>query len=486
MVMGNNSEKIRVLAVDDDLTFLDALQTLFGREGLQEWVQLVKASNAAAATNILHTDQIDAVLLDKRMPDLSGEHLLKLFRAKYSELPILMLTADGQVSEVVKAMQAGATDYVLKDPNTLQDELPLKLQRALQQKSLMTKNKKLEAKLVQECRSYEMIGNSLPILKMRSDIQRLRGQPTSVLILGDSGTGKELVARALSLQEENGTERPFIPINCGAIPDNLAESEFFGHERGAFTGASQKRDGKFLAANGGDLFLDEIAELPLQLQAKLLRAIQEKTITPVGSNKNIKVDVRIIAATHRNLDQEVRLGRFRQDLFYRLSVVQLRVPSLRERKEDIPLLVSHFLDEVGGSHLKLTKEALAELEKHEWPGNIRALRNCIERAKIMAVADGKTVIGKEYIAIDTALAEIETPSIPSHLLPTAVEEVNKDRYKECIEWAEKIFLERAWTLSRFNQSKLAELTGFHRETVKIKLKNLGLISDSSNGTAQCS
>ena len=249
-------------------------------------------------------------------------------------------------------------------------------------------------------RRYEIVGHSPAILKLKSDILKLKGHPASVLITGESGVGKEMVAGSLSLQESDGLSRPFVAVNCAAISENLVESELFGHEKGAFTGAINKSKGKFLAAHGGDIFLDEIGEMPLAAQAKLLRVLQERVITPVGSTESIPMEVRVIAATNKDLKAEIQAGRFREDLYYRLSVVRFEVPPLRERREDIPALAEHFLKQFGADKMRLTDEAVHKLQAHSWRGNIRALRNCLERAWILARGEDHPVIDRDDIQFD--------------------------------------------------------------------------------------
>jgi transcriptional regulator with PAS, ATPase and Fis domain len=330
---------------------------------------------------------------------------------------------------------------------------------------------KLHTRLQEENKKFEIIGSSPQVLKLKHQLIHLKGENTTVLINGESGTGKELIARALNTQDSESRLRPFISVNCAAIPENLAESELFGHEKGAFTGAVQKSAGKFVAANGGDIFLDEIGELSPSIQAKLLRVIQERVVVPVGSTKEIPINVRIIAATHRDLREEVVKGRFREDLYYRLSVITLESPPLRDRAEDIGLLVEHFLREMNSSHLKLSKEALKKLTTNLWSGNIRALKNCIERARVLAKMHETSIIDASHIQIDSINSgNKDSLQLPKGLLPEKVTDVTKSSYSAFMDWAEKIYLQRAYFLSDHNKTLLSQFLGVTRDTVWRKLR----------------
>ncbi len=463
--------KQHILAVDDDVEFLEELS-----KSLSKDYDLFCVNNASEAMAALKAKDYDCLLLDMNLPEIDGLQLLRILKGLKPSLPIIMLTGEKSITTVVRAMKEGAYDYVVKEPGNLDVEIKFKIKKAIQQQQLVAKAQTLEKKISEEnSLRYEIIGHSPKILSMKGQIQALKGNTSPVLIYGESGTGKELIARALNIQEKNGTTRPLICVNCAAIPENLAESELFGHVKGSFTGAHQQQDGKFLAANGGDIFLDEIGELSLTIQAKLLRVLQEKEVVRVGSNNSIKLNVRVIAATHRDLSQAVTQGKFREDLYYRLTVMSLSAPALKERKSDIPLLVEHFLKDMK-SHLRITKEALELLENHNWPGNIRALRNCIERAKILADTDGGFQIGARHIILDHALTQAKDNKliqIPWDLLPQEENDINSDQYKSIVEWVEKIYFQKSFEIIP-NKSKIAEQISRSRNFVHGKFRDLGI------------
>lgn len=472
------SNKLSLLAVDDDSAFLKQVSTL-----LESRYSIKLAGNASEAMAALKVQEFDGILLDMDMPEVTGLQLLKILRGLKPHIPVLMLTGNRSASSVVSAIKEGAFDYVIKDPSEIAAELEFRIARMLTQKALNLKAgqlEKLEKKIADEKnRKYEIVGHSSQTLKLSTLINQLKGYQTPVLILGESGTGKELIARALNAQETETHNRPFIAVNCGAIPENLIESELFGHEKNAFTGATQRRDGKFLAAHGGDIFLDEIADLPLSAQAKLLRVLQEKEVTRVGSNDVISINVRIIAATHKDLKQAVSSGAFREDLYYRLAVMSVVSPPLRERKEDIKLLVEHFLTDLRTS-LKMTPGALTVLETHDWPGNIRALKNCVERATILAQVDGVPRIETRHIQLDSIQRPKEKISdllVPSDLVPQTLDDVTKARSEAITHWAEKLFYSKAFTIMGENKSRLAEKLDFSRDYIHRKLKETGVTEE---------
>lgn len=466
-----NTTKFSVLAVDDDETFL-----VYLREALAADYEVSSAINASTAMAALKARDFDCVLLDMKLPEIDGFQLLKVLRGLKSHIPVVMLTGDNTPAKIVRAIKEGATDYVVKEPGELVAEIKFRIGKAIEQRTLASKAHLLEKKIHQESRlRYEIIGHSTPTLKLKSQIYQMKGHHTPVLVLGESGTGKELVARALNTQEIEGAARPFVCVNCAAIPENLAESELFGHMKGSFTGAHQNQEGKFLAANGGDIFLDEIGDLPLAVQAKLLRVLQEKEVVRVGSNTPVKVNVRVIAATHKNLNEAVAQGKFREDLYYRLAVMTFYTPALRERREDIPFLIEHFLKEMG-SALKISADAAQVLKDHKWPGNIRALKNCIERALIMAQVEGSSKISLNHIVLDNTLAETaqNKRSVPRDLLPNNETEVTSEGMKNYNSWAEKTFFEAAYEVTGKNKTKLAEKLSVSRDFIHRKLKTLGV------------
>jgi DNA-binding NtrC family response regulator len=373
-------------------------------------------------------------------------------------------------------MKAGASEYVIKGDKGLIEQLKVRIHQALAHARLTTKSRKMEAKLLKQHQAYTLVGSSTSMLKLKRSLIPLRGTTASVVITGESGTGKELVARALNVQEEDSAERPFQAINCAAIPENLLESELFGHEKGAFTGAIASKPGKFVQADGGDLFLDEIGELPLAMQAKLLRALQEREVTPVGSNKPVKFEVRVICATNRDLKNEVAEGRFREDLYYRIATIELTIPPLRDRSEDIRELVTHFLKKCDCPHLKLSRDAMAAARKHRWPGNIRALHNSLERACIMVSGSGRIVIEKTDLFLPEACAsKSDQELVPTHLIPTSIGQLSRDQYEELIHWAERTYFTSALKQVDQSRTQLAEKMGVSRSFVQERLKAVGMV-----------
>jgi DNA-binding NtrC family response regulator len=362
----------RVLVVDDDLKMRTLVARVLSREGY-----VVRgAETGQEALELVGTWSPDLMLCDIRMPGMDGMELLGLAHQRRPELPVVMMTGFGSIETAVEAMRAGAFDYFSK-PFDL-DELLIVVRKAAEHSQLRRELADLRRQVP---RAATLVGKSKAIQNVLDWIARAAPSDATVVIYGKSGTGKELVARAIH-RESKRASGPFVPVNCAAIPETLIESELFGHARGAFTGAVREHPGLFVEAEGGTLFLDEIGELPLAMQAKLLRALQDGEIRPVGKSESVKVNTRLVAATNRDLEEDVKNGRFRDDLFYRLSVIPIHLPSLRQRPEDIPLLAVHFLDRFaeGGAPKRLTKEALAALERYDWPGNVRELENIIERA----------------------------------------------------------------------------------------------------------
>jgi two-component system response regulator PilR (NtrC family) len=380
-----------VLVVDDDLSLRQFLQILLERDGYAVRV----AASGDEALRLAEVQWPDLVLTDLNMPGMSGMELLRALKTRAAEglddgradLEVVMVTAYGTAESAVMAMKHGASDYVLKPFNN--DELRLVVRRALGRRELEAENTRLKAALQQRYHFGNLVGSSKAMQAVYLLIHRVKDTPISVLISGESGTGKEMVARAIHYSG-NRASGAFVAINCGAIPENLVESELFGHKRGAFTGAVRDKQGLMQEAHGGTLFLDEVNSLPLGTQVKLLRAIQERRFTPVGGTREVEVDVRILAATNADLEERVKSGEFREDLYYRLNVVQLHLPPLRERAEDVHALVSHFVTQVAEQYGKpvsgVAPDALQALKLWNYPGNVRELRNVIERA--VALSEG--------------------------------------------------------------------------------------------------
>ncbi|MCP9468980.1 MAG: sigma-54 dependent transcriptional regulator [Nitrospira sp.] len=373
-----------ILVVDDDADMRELAQDMLKDRGHQVSV----AGSGEEALKLLAEEDYAVVLTDLRMKGMQGLELLNQIKREYPEVNVVLMTAFGSVDTAVEAMKHGASDYLTKPVK--KDELIRVVERVIREAALRREVDRLRKEVRKEYSFHQILGKSKAIQAVFDLIRRVADSPTNVLITGESGTGKELVAKAIHYNSSR-KEAPFVPVNCAAIPEQLLESELFGHMRGAFTDAKVDKRGLFEEAQKGTLFLDEISELPLMLQAKLLRAIQEKEIRRVGATKPIAVDVRIIAATNLNLADEVKNKRFREDLYYRLNVIELKLPPLRERREDIPLLVDAFLKkcaETGGKLVKgISEAALAMLIDYAWPGNVRELENVIERAVTLSRGD---------------------------------------------------------------------------------------------------
>jgi two-component system response regulator HydG len=369
---------LSLLVVDDDASIRRVFREIVAP---REEVNLSEAKNADEALELLRTRVYDVAFLDLRMPGLGGLELLEQLKRERPTLEVVMVTAHGTIESAVQAMKLGASDFLPK-PFKL-DQVSVILERIRRVRHLRTENERLRQELQERYRAKSLVGTGPAMDRCHELIDRVRREECNVLILGESGCGKDLIARAIHYDGPR-RDRPFVPVDCGAIHASLLESELFGHEKGAFTGAHAARRGLFETAGGGTVFLDEIGEIPLELQPALLRAIEEKEVRPVGSTQYRPVDVRIIAATNQPLEEMVGAGKFRRDLFYRLNVVAVRVPPLRERKDDIPLLVQHFLQKRagrGGRNVTgISPDALHLLQRYDWPGNVRELEHIIDRA----------------------------------------------------------------------------------------------------------
>lgn len=378
----------RILVVDDELSLREMLEIFLVKEGHEV---LVASDGAQAIQILMEEDDLDLVLTDLRMPGAHGMVVLERARELHPDTPVVVMTAFASHQTATEAMKMGAYDYFSK-PFEL-DVIKATIDRALERRHLVIEGRRLKEALQDQSAMHAIVGQSRSMQVVYDLVRRVARTRTNVLILGESGTGKELVARAIHDQSER-RHGPFQVINCGAIPENLLESELFGHKRGSFTGASTDKEGLFKAASGGTLFLDEVGELPLGMQVKLLRVLQERRVKPVGDLREIPVDVRVIAATNRNLEDEVKAGRFREDLYYRLNVISVELPPLRERPGDVPLLAYHFLRKYAEEQEKpylrdIDPEALQMLARYAFPGNVRELENLIERA--VALEEGERV-----------------------------------------------------------------------------------------------
>ena len=380
----------KILIIEDEDSIRRVLSKIILNE--DENTQVEEARDGAEGFEMIQRSDYDLVLCDIKMPKMDGVEVLQKVQELKPEIPFIMISGHGELETAVETMRLGAYDYISKPPDL--NRLLNAIRNALDKKNLVVENKRLKRKVD---KSYEMIGESPEIPKIKQIIDKVATTDARVLITGDNGTGKELVAHWLHQKSER-SQKPMVEVNCAAIPSELIESELFGHMKGSFTGASKDRAGKFEAANGGTLFLDEVGDMSLSAQAKVLRALQENRINRVGSDKDIKVDVRVIAATNKDLREEILKGKFREDLYHRLAVILIHVPSLDERKEDIPLLVNHFCklisENQGSSPKEFSKEALETLKSFTWTGNIRELRNVVERLMIL----GGEVITQEDVA----------------------------------------------------------------------------------------
>ncbi len=379
--------KYRILVVDDEESIREFFEIMLKREGYE----VVTASNGREGLEALKSSPADLVISDIQMPEMSGLDLLAKGRELDPEMVCIMITAFGSTDTAVEAMKLGAYDYIQK-PFKI-DEVKIIVQQALEKRSLKMENALLKKELGTKYAFDNIIGSAPPMLRIYEMVKRVANTKSSVLITGESGTGKELIARAIHF---NGPlkDRPFVTVNCGAIPENLMESEMFGHKKGSFTGAIADKKGLFEVANGGTIFLDELGELPLSMQVKLLRVIQEGTFKRVGSTEDVRVEVRVISATNRLLDHEVKVGNFREDLYYRLNVIQIHCPPLRERRDDITMLANAFLEKFSQILAipvkKVSNEAMDTLKRYHYPGNVRELENIIERT--VALEPGAVIL----------------------------------------------------------------------------------------------
>ena len=444
-----------ILVVDDDADMRELAHDMLKDRGHQ----VTTAGSGQEALKRLAEEDYAAVLTDLRMKGMEGLELLTQIKRTYPDINVILMTAFGSVETAVEAMKHGASDYLTKPVK--KDELVRVIERVVREASLRREVSRLRKEVHKEYSFHHILGKSKPIQAVFDLIRRVADSPTNVLITGESGTGKELVAKAIHYNSDR-KDAPFIPVNCAAIPEQLLESELFGHMRGAFTDAKLDKRGLFEEAQKGTLFLDEISELPLMLQAKILRAIQEKEIRRVGATKPISVDVRIIAATNLNLSEEVKNKRFREDLYYRLNVIELKLPPLRERREDIPLLVEAFLKkcgEVRGKEVKgVTEAALAMLMDYAWPGNVRELENVIERAV--------TLSRGEKISPDDLPPAVQGARGDRRVLDEAAEKALP------LDELEKEYIKKILEKSGGNKYQAAHALGIDRKTLYRKLAEI--------------
>ncbi len=454
--------KTRLLVVDDELSMREFLAILLEREGYE----VVTAADAATALSHLAAGEYALVISDVQMPGLDGLALLERIKQCSPETAVLLITAFSTAEQAVEAMKLGAYDYLAKPFKV--DEVKLLVANALEKRDLKRENRQLREK-VAVCDGYGgIVGNSRRMQELFQLLGKVAESASTVLISGESGTGKELAARAIH-GACSRRSKPFVAVNCGAIPESLIESELFGHARGAFTGAVGERPGLFEQANGGTVFLDEIGELPLAMQTRLLRVIQEREVRRVGGNSVKKVDVRLVAASNRDLEQQVKAGTFREDLYYRINVVQVVMPPLRERMEDIPLLVEHLIKKHGGQGALVMPDALQALMAYPFPGNVRELENIIERSLVLE--PGRISLKNLPPQVIHAVKRFD--------LHTAVEipDMGLD-LEPALEQLEKQYLVKALEKSGGSKTRAAELLGMTFRSYRYKLSKYGLSTDT--------
>jgi two-component system response regulator AtoC len=455
----------RILVVDDEVSIYESLRMVLEKDHELYW-----AANAKEAMRRIQEHRPDLILMDIIMPGVDGIALLEAVRESDRSVPIIMLTATKMVKTAVEAMKKGASDYILKPFDV--EEMRLVITRALANRALEQEVRFLRSEVEKRYSFHNLVGKSRQMREIYAKIEQMAPTRSTVLLTGESGTGKELVARAIHYNSPR-KELPFVAINCAAIPETLIESELFGHEKGAFTNALTERVGLFELARGGTIFLDEIGDLGINVQAKVLRVLQEREFTRVGGIHTIKVDVRVISATNKSLDDLMEKGLFREDLFYRINVVSVHLPPLRERREDIPLLVQHFLvkkaEEDDRKPMKISKGAVELLMKYSWPGNIRELENIVEQA--MAFSDRDEIEPKDlpYYVRDQVRARFLKEEI-------LTQQLSLDR--AVLEFEKEIILD-ALKKSGYVQTRAAALLGITRRVLKYKMDTLGIASSET-------
>ncbi len=459
-----------ILLLDDDENHLNQLKSTLEAE-----FNVITATQSNLAFRQLGTAEL--LVVDLNMPEVTGLDVLRVVKQKNRNFPVIMLTGESDAATIVDCMRAGADDYVVKNTVDLVQNLKFRISNCFKILAIKDENSELVKKSIdKEAAHYQLLGDSISNLKLKAEIAKYKGSTINVLIQGEPGTGKELIARTFNLQEGN-PNRPFVAVNCGSIPENLIESELFGHKKGSFTGAIDNRAGKFFAAHRGDLFLDEIGELSPAAQVKLLRVLQEKVITPVGSEKEVKVDVRVIAATNRDLEKMVAAGTFREDLFFRLNKIMLYTTPLRNKKEDILFLADAFAKKQMPTYT-FSAETKRLLENHIWRGNIRELSNTIERACILAQGDSTFRIEKRHLFLNSRILSPEQVTVPSDLLPQTIEDISEESYSLCLNWIEKNYLKRCLELAKGDNQRVIQSLGIGKTRYYAKKKDLGLIEQS--------
>ncbi|MFZ1291418.1 MAG: sigma-54 dependent transcriptional regulator [Melioribacteraceae bacterium] len=447
-----------ILIIDDEKQICESISMILEYENYS----VDSTTDAKAGLKKLEYNNYDALLLDIQMPEITGFEVLNWIKENEIEISIIMISAHSNLENAIKATKLGAFDFIEKPIE--RDKLLISIRNAVGKTNLLKENKKLRENLTQE---EIIVGESSQIKSVISLIDRVAKTESRVLITGENGTGKELVAKAIHNKSERG-KKELVEVNCAAIPNELIESELFGHEKGSFTGAAQKRIGKFELADGGTLFLDEIGDMSLQAQAKVLRAIEEGVIERVGGNNKINVDVRIISATNKELKNEIKEGNFREDLYHRLNVIPIKVPALRERKDDIPLLINHFAQKICKQNKfpikNFSQDAIEVLKNYEWSGNVRELRNIIERIIIMISSNSIT---KQDVISLLPNVEAKTDEIIDI----------SNSFQEFKEKAEKVFIQKQLEINNWNISKTAEILDIQRSHLYNKMKKYGINKD---------
>ncbi|SHF93455.1 two component, sigma54 specific, transcriptional regulator, Fis family [Fodinibius roseus] len=448
-----------ILIADDEAGIRESLTIVLQDEGYD----CTTVSDGKEAIEAINKRSYDIIISDLKMPNVNGIGVLEHALQHSSDTLTIIITAHGTIETAIQALRKGAADYILKPLDF--DEVLIRIENLLEHKKIIQENKHLREQIDQEYNFNHIIGESEAMKKIYKMVERVSGASSNVLITGESGTGKELVARAIHFNGKRA-ERPFLAINCGAIPEDLIESELFGHKKGAFTGASSDKDGVFVAAHGGTVFLDEVAEIPLNLQVNLLRVLQEREVKPVGANQNISFDTRIISATNKDLEAEVEKGAFRDDLYYRLNVVELELPSLQQRREDIPLLAHHFLQKYNKELTRnikgISSEAMSAMMSYEWKGQVRELENVIERAVLLSDNDYLLLEDLPSAIRDVDVAESDFVSMSTGKLDQAVQVFEKHHIQSMLKRTDG------------NKSEAARLLGIDPSTLYRKMERLGL------------
>ncbi len=449
-------ERAKILLIEDETISRDSLTRLLKMSGYA----VKGVASGKSGLSFLDHEPFDIIITDLLLPDINGIEILKQAKDVCPSTEVILITGHASAETAVRAMKEGAFDYITKPLNF--DELSILIVNALQKRQLLSENVYLKQQLHNKYDFANIIGSSPPMQQLFARMKKIAGTDSTVLVLGESGTGKELVARAIHFNSHR-KDKPFIPVNCAAIPESLLEGELFGHMKGSFTGAIRDKIGKFEAANGGTIFLDEIGTMPMHLQTKLLRVLQEQEIERIGSTRTVKLDVRVISATNLNLEAEVRKNSFREDLYYRLNVIPVVLPPLRERKEDILPLIRHFLEknctEMKRPRMTISNEALHMLESYSWPGNVRELENMVER--IVALSEDDRIMLEDI------------PSSICDKVLTTVTEQGVDLVKTVNEIERKMICD-ALSLTKGVKAKAAAMLGLNRTTLVEKMRRLGI------------